>query len=125
MRGTKVTLLDGKERVLRFDLNAIAEIGDRLGIEVRPSFIREDLLDRALPLSAIRTVLFCGLMHDKDQNPETEEEIGKLADLQSLPSIVSDFFAHFSVTALQDLPGNGVPERTTRSEGRKETAGVG
>jgi len=111
-RGTKVTLMDGKERTLRYDLNAIAEVGERLGIEVRIAHIGEDLLNRPLPLRAIRTVLWAGLLHE---NPDvTEEEIGKLVDLDNLPSVVSDFFGQF--TAISVAAGEAMGEMADAAE---------
>lgn len=96
MRGTKVTLLDGKERVLWFNLNALQEIGDRLDIRIRLGHIQQDLLDTPLPLGAVKVILYCGLQHDKEANPESLEEIGRLADVQSLPELILDFFGQFS-----------------------------
>lgn len=93
MRGTKITL-GGKEYTLRFDLNAIAELGERLNIMVRLSHIQEDLLERPLPLGALRTVVWAGLIRE---HPEmTEQEVGSMIDLEDLPEVVRDFFGHFA-----------------------------
>ena len=103
-RGTKITLLDGVERVLRFDLNAIADIGEKLDITVRLGHLREDLLEVPLPLSAFRVFLWAGLQHDEEQALE-EKEVGKLVDMENLPEVLTDFFSHFVATSVQALEG--------------------
>jgi hypothetical protein len=90
--------MDGKERVLRFDLNAIAEIGERLDIKVRLGHLREDLLEVPLPMSAPRVFLWAGLLHDEESNLD-EKEVGKLVDMENLPEVLTDFFSHFVATS--------------------------
>jgi hypothetical protein len=59
-------------------------------------------------------------MHDPEGNPETEEEIGMLVDVQSLPGVVTDFFAHFSAIALPTRMASGAPQSATTTKGASE-----
>lgn len=95
MKGTKITIGDRK-RTLRYDLNAISEIGDRLGMKIRISHIQEDLLDHPMPLSAIRTLIWAGLIHEDEEL--TEKEVGAGVDMDNLPDVLRDFFEAFGAT---------------------------
>lgn len=98
----KTIELGGAERELRYDLNAIAEIGDRLDIKVRLAHVGEDLMEAKLPLKAIRTVLWAGLLH---ADPAIDEsEVGKWVDQDNLEEVMQYFFELFSGTSpdLQD-----------------------
>jgi hypothetical protein len=98
-RGTKISL-GGEERVLRYDLNALAEIGDRLDIQIRISHIYEDLLNRPMPLKAFRVVIWAGLVHE---NPNiTEEEVGAMVDVDELPEVMGGFFGQLGLTSPDD-----------------------
>lgn len=92
MRGAPVTL-NGAEKVLRYDLNAIAEIGDRLGISLRLDRFREDLLGVPLPLSALRTIIWAGLIHAEPAL--TEHEVGGWVDHENLGEVIQAFFSLF------------------------------
>ena len=100
MKGTNITL-GGKERVLRYDLNSIAEIGERLNITIRLSHIQEDLLDRPMPLGALRTLLWAGLIHAEPDLTETV--VGGWVDTDNVGEVLQDFFAVFGMTS-QDMP---------------------
>lgn len=72
-----VKLNDGKERKLKFDLNALAELEDMYGT-VDDAF---KALDSG-SVKAVRAVLWAGMLHDE---PElTEREVGSLMDIQCL-----------------------------------------
>ena len=61
MAGRTVTIeLGGKERHLKYDLNAIAEIGERLDITIRPQRFAEDLMSTPAPFSALRVNRWAG-----------------------------------------------------------------
>lgn len=92
MRG--VTLdLGGEERRLTYDLNAIAEIGERLDITIRLAHFEEDLLGVRLKPKAIRTLLWAGLIHD---NPDlTEEEVGGWVTQDNFMEVITAFFGLF------------------------------
>lgn len=92
MRAIKLEL-GGKERGLRFDLNALAEIGDRLSIKIRLDHLKEDLLGVPLPLSALRVVLWAGLIHE---DPELKpEEVGAWVDTENVGVVLAAFFSLF------------------------------
>lgn len=86
--------LGGKDHTLRFDMNAIAVIGERFDIKLRPGKIEEDLKalgDHALPLSAPRTILWAGLLH---ADPElAEQTVGSWVDFENVGEVLECFFA--------------------------------
>jgi hypothetical protein len=95
-KGTKVQL-GGEARILRYDLNAVAEIGDKLGLKVRLAHLGEDLMDAPLPLSALRTVIWAGLLHAE---PELEERtVGGWIDEDNWQEVFQAFFARFGATS--------------------------
>lgn len=87
----KITLTDGVERRLLFDLNAMAELEDRYG-SVDNAF--EALQENSI--KALRCVLWAGLIHD---NPElTEHTVGSLIDIQWIESIVGTLSEAFDTS---------------------------
>lgn len=89
--------LGGAERSLKYDLNAISEIGDRLDIKVRLSHVGEDIMGTPLPLKAIRTILWAGLLHER---PDLDEmEVGKWVDQDNMAEVMQFFFGFFSSTS--------------------------
>ena len=95
MAGRTVTIhLGGKDRGLRYDLNSIALIGDRLELSGRLNDLAADLLGKPLPLSALRTILWAGLVWD--QPDLTEEEVGSWVDLDNFAEVWERFFTLFS-----------------------------
>lgn len=74
MAGRTVTIeLGGKTRRIFFDLNAVAEIGDKLKIEIRLDDLGA-IARTPLPLSALRTVVWAGLRHEEPDL--TEQQVG-------------------------------------------------
>ena len=96
MAGPSVMLeLGGKERRLRFDLNAVAEIGERLDITVRLDELGKDLMSKPLPLSALRILLWAGLRHeDSELTPET---VGSWVDQDNIREVAERFFTLFDI----------------------------
>lgn len=86
--------LGGEDRKIRFDLNAIATIGERFDIRLRPGRIEEDLKalgEHAFPLSAPRTILWAGLLH---ADPELDEMlVGSWVDFENVGEVLECFFA--------------------------------
>lgn len=77
--------LGGKERRLHYDLNSIALIGEKLDIKLCLNNLAEDLMSTPLPFSAIRVILWAGLLHeDPDLTPE---QVGAWIDLKKLSEI--------------------------------------
>lgn len=124
MAGRTVTVeLDGDEYELKYDLNAIAYLGEQLGIEVRLNHIKEDLFDVRLPASSIRTLVYAGLRHTGDDL--TEEDVGAMVDQDNIIEVMQSFFALFGDISSDALPENvksaldeavadaGVPERAS------------
>ena len=94
MAGRTVTIeLGGKERHLKYDLNAIAEIGERLDITIRLQRFAEDLMSTPLPFSALRVILWAGLVHeDSDLTPQ---QVGAWVDLDNMQEVWDRFFTLF------------------------------
>lgn len=65
-----------KVRGLRFTLNSLAEIEDRLGVPL------SKMSEVELGIKSIRTMLWAGLIHE---DPElTETEVGNMVDFENL-----------------------------------------
>lgn len=71
-----VALTLDKPRTLRFTLNSLAEIEDRLGVPLTK------MAEVELGIKSIRTMLWAGLIHEDKQ--VTEEEVGDLVDFENL-----------------------------------------
>lgn len=93
-KGTSTIKLGGKEWTLRFDMNAIAIIGERFDIKLRPGKIEDDLKalgEHPFPLSAPRTILWAGLLHaDEDL---AEKTVGSWVDFENVGEVLECFFA--------------------------------
>lgn len=77
-----------KERNLRFTLNALAEIEDKLGIPL------SKMGEVDLGIKAVRTMLWAGLIHEDPQI--TEQEVGNMVDFDNMAYIqekLSEAFA--------------------------------
>ena len=99
MRGVKLNI-GGVERTLRYDLNALAELGDRLGVRVRLSSISADLMETQLPISALRTVLWAGLIHAE---PELDEKtVGSWVDAENAGEVLHAFLGLFGAHLSED-----------------------
>ena len=107
---TVVLNLGGKERRVRYDLNAIAEIGDRLDIKVRLDNLGADLLGRELPLRALRTILWAGLIHE-DENL-TEQEVGKWVGQDNMGEVLEGFFGLFGGIGAEEKEKPAKPKAT-------------
>lgn len=94
MAGRTVTIeLGGKERHLKYDLNSLAEIGERLNITVKLNSFAEDLMSTPLNPSALRVLLWAGLRHE---DPDlTVEQAGAWVDLDNIGEVWERFFTLF------------------------------
>lgn len=77
----KLTLLDGVERTLKFDLNAMAELEDKYG-SVDAAFEKLDQNS----IKAVRFILWAGLIHEDETL--TEKQVGSLIDMQYLQNLM-------------------------------------
>ena len=93
-RVKSITLNDGVERQIKFDLNAMAELEDKYG-SVEAAF---NALEKN-SIKAIRSVLWAGLLHSDPTL--TEQQVGNLIDMQCMQEIV---------TAMTEAFGNDMPE---------------
>lgn len=92
-KDVKITLVDGVERTLKYDLNAMAELEDRYG-SVDEAFAQLDNNS----IKAIRCILWAGLLHE---DPDlTEQKVGSLIDMNYLSGLMN---------TLGDAFGNDMP----------------
>lgn len=96
----KITLTDGKERTLRFTLNAMAELEERYG-SVEAAF---EALDKG-SIKAVRFILWAGLMHEDESL--TEQQVGNLIDIQYMQQLMETVGAAFD----NDMPAQEEPAR--------------
>lgn len=89
----KLTLNDGVERTLKFDLNAMAELEDEYG-SVDAAF---EMLDKN-SIKAVRFILWAGLMHEDPSL--TLKQVGSLIDVQYLQELMGSLGEAFQA----DLP---------------------
>ena len=94
MAGRTVTIeLGGKERHLKIDLNAIADIGEVLNLTIRPKTFAEDLKSTSFSPSALRGILWACLRHE---DPDlTREQVGSWVDLDNFEEVANRFFTLF------------------------------
>lgn len=89
-----VTLeLGGKTRSLKYTLWAVGEIGERLAIKLRLNHLDEDLMATPLPLRALTTILWAGLIHE--DKTLTEEQVGEWVDQNNVREVLAAFFSLF------------------------------
>lgn len=100
-KDTSITLSDGVERHLKFDLNALAEIEDKFGT-VDAGF---EELDKG-SIKAVRFILWAGLVHEDESL--TEQRVGSLIDIQYLQSIMQ---------SMGDAMQNDMPESANANAG--------
>lgn len=77
-----IKLLDGKERTLRYTLNAMTELEDRYG-SVEEAFKQ---LEEGR-IKAVRCVLWAGLIHEDPTL--TELEVGNLIDMRYMSDLMN------------------------------------
>lgn len=93
MKGTLLKDFGGRDRYIRYDANALAALGERLGIKIRLGHFQEDLMGTPLPLSAVRTLVWAGLIHE---DPELkEQEVGSWLDDENVGEVMDAFFSRF------------------------------
>lgn len=89
----KLTLNDGVERELIYDLNAMAEMEDKYG-SVEAAF---DALENN-SIKAVRFVLWVGLIHNDPSL--TEQQVGSLIDMKYLQELMGSLSEAFEA----DMP---------------------
>lgn len=99
-KAVPIKLSDGKERTLKYTLNALAELEERYGT-VEEAFKKLE----SNSIKAVRCILWAGLMHDKDPNTGrslTEDEVGELLDVAYMQELMETM----SVAMNSDLPND-------------------
>jgi hypothetical protein len=75
-RGLVEIELGGKVRTLNYDLNAMAELEDKLGIEV------SEMENMKMSIKNVRAMLWAGLIHEDEEL--TEKEVGAMVNMQNM-----------------------------------------
>ena len=92
MAGRTVTIELDRERRLFYDLNALADLGERLGVTF--SFDKfHEVAQQQLPLSALRAILFHGLRHE--DAALTEEQVGRMVHQENIGEVFTAFLGLF------------------------------
>jgi hypothetical protein len=94
----KIILEDGKERELKFTLNAMAELEDKFG-SVENAFKAVENHS----FKAVRTVLWAGFIHAEPTL--TELEVGNLIDMTNIEYLMEQLNAAFSTDMPDATPG--------------------
>lgn len=68
--------LGGKTRTLNYDLNAIAELEDKTGVEV------SDMAEMKMSIKNVRAMLWAGLIHEDEDL--TEKEVGAMVNMHNM-----------------------------------------
>ena len=85
--------VDGKKRVMSYDLNALAEIGDRIGIKIKLDKLSESLMEPEYSPSALRTIWWAGFIHEDEEL--TEKEAGKWVNQDNIAEALDCFMRLF------------------------------
>lgn len=93
-KAIKVVLSDGKEREIKFTLNAMAELEDKYG-SVEEAFKQLE----SGSIKAIRFMLWATIVSEDDEEL-TEKQIGTLIDMQSIGEIMEAM----NSASNQDMP---------------------
>ena len=129
MKGTLLKDFGGTDRYLRFDANALAVLGERLGIKIRLGHFQQDLMETPLPMSAVRTLVWAGLLHAE---PELDEKaVGSWIDDENAAEVMAAFFSRFGGTspqaqeALRSMMEAGSGEAPPAEQGETEVQVAG
>lgn len=79
-----------KERNLRYDMNALAEIEDGLGIEL------SELADVKMTMKSVRLILWAGLIHEDEQL--TQRDVGSMVDMANMSYVQEKIAEAFAVS---------------------------
>lgn len=110
-RGTVAIEVGGKDRTLKFDLNALAEVEDRLKLGGINDVI--PLLER-ISIRAVRCLLWAGLAHEDPTLTEKDVGSWNIDVREVVPLLGQAIGIAFAV-----------PVDTTAASGAKESAGNG
>ena len=98
----KITLSDGVERTLRYDLNALAEMEDRYGSVGAALKALENN-----SIKAVRFVLWAGLIHEEPGL--TEQKVGSLIDMKLIQELVGSVGDAFEADMPEQDPNTEDP----------------
>jgi hypothetical protein len=102
-----ITLQDGKERHLRFTLNALAELEERFG-STEAAFSK---VENESSVVALRAILWAGLLWEEPDL--TEFDVGNLIDINYMSEMLSTLTAALSAdmpdTSAGKLPAGDSP----------------
>lgn len=90
----KISITLDKERTLRFTLNALAEIEDKLGVPL------SKLAEVELGVKTVRTMLWAGLIHEDEEL--TEKQVGNMVDFGNLEEVQTKVTEAFVVATAKN-----------------------
>lgn len=113
-RGLVDVTLDGKTHQLRYTLNALAEVEERLKLENLSAVLN---LVNELSMRSLRTLLWAGLLHA--QPDLTEREVGEMDfDFAELVMAVN-LGVSLAFKSDEEAPAEGNVDRPARGAGKK------
>lgn len=119
-RGTVAIEIGGKDRTLKFDLNALAEVEDKLKLGGINDVI--PLLER-VSIRTVRCLLWAGLIHE---DPDlTEREVGSWTiDVREVVPLLAQgigiaFAVSVDTSAVKGAEGNGARPKTMAGTGSR------
>ncbi|MDT0149978.1 hypothetical protein Q9R38_25905 [Priestia aryabhattai] len=87
-RGESKLVLGEKEYTLRYDLNALVELEEKLGVPL------SEMGKIQITIKNVRSMLWAGVIH---QEPEiTEREIGSYVDMENMEEVQTAITGAFS-----------------------------
>jgi Phage tail tube protein, GTA-gp10 len=78
-RGESKLVLGGKEVSLRYDLNALVELEEKMGVPL------SEMGEMKITIRNVRAMLWAGLIHENEEL--TEKEVGGLVDMQNMEEV--------------------------------------
>lgn len=87
-RGESKLVLGGNEYTLRYDLNALVELEDKMGVPL------SEMGEMKITIRNVRSMLWAGILHENDEI--TEKEIGKFVDMENMEEVQEAISKAFS-----------------------------
>lgn len=90
-RGEAKVVLGGVEHTLRYDLNALVELEEKMGIPL------SEMGETKISIKNVRSMLWAGLIHENADL--TEVEVGSLVDMDNMAEVQEAITGSFGAVA--------------------------
>lgn len=87
-RGEAKVVLGDSEYTLRYDLNALVELEDKMGVPL------SEMGEMKITIRNVRSMLWAGILHENAEI--TEKEIGSHVDMENMEEVQSAISKAFS-----------------------------